>query len=356
MSSDLEQSLLQEVQKLRDKVNQHQLPQGLLDILEEMLIRLQRSAKFGIYSEEYERAAHYIEWVTKIPWQTRTQDRLDIEETRRIMDQHHYGLDPVKLRILEHLSILKLNYDKGQRDIISKAPILLLVGLAGTGKTSFAFALAESINRKIGHIPFGGMGSARDLRGQSRLHLEAEPGAIVKALCNAGSINPILLLDEIDRIADHARADIMGVLLALLDPSQNRAFIDHYIDYPINLNEVLFIATSNNTDNISTAVLNRLEVIRMPTYSDEEKIIIGKHYVLPQAIKDAGLEPNALVIPDEIWPQLVRPLGFDSGIRVLKRMIDNLTRKVAYMIVSGQLDQVVISQQNMNQFIDQYLT
>lgn len=348
--------LLNEVGKLRGIVENAQLPQGMIDKLEEMLVRLERSAKFGIYSEEYERTAHYVEWVTKIPWRRHTQDRLDIEETRQIMDKHHYGVEPVKQRILEHLSTIKLNLMNNRTDIISRAPILLLVGLAGTGKTSFGFALGEAMNRQVVRIPFGGMGSARDLRGQSRLHLEAEPGAVIKAIVNAGAINPIILLDEIDRVAEHARADIMGVLLALLDPSQNKAFIDHYIDYPVNLNEVLFIATSNNTDNISTAVLNRLEVIRMPTYSDEEKIIIGKNYVLPGAMEDAGLLPGQLVIPDDVWPALVRPLGFDSGIRVLKRMIDNLTRKVAYLIVTKQSNQVIITQDNLNQFVDQYLT
>lgn len=354
--SDQQTALLDDVNKLRDQMGQAELPQGMRDKLEEMLSRLERSAKFGVYSEDYERTAHYLEWVLKIPWKIRTQDRLDLDQTKRIMDQHHYGLDQVKQRILEHLSVLKLNIEQNRTDIISRAPILLLVGLAGTGKTSFGYALAESMNRKIARIPFGGMGSARDLRGQSKLHLEAEPGAIVKGLINAGSINSILLLDEIDRVAEHARADVMGVLLALLDPSQNKAFLDHYIDYPINLNEVLFIATSNNTDNISTAVLNRLEVIHMPTYSDEEKIIIGKHYVLPTALKEAGLAADALIIPDEIWPSLVRPLGFDSGIRVLKRMIENLTRRVAYLIVSGEVDRVVITPENLNQFVDQYIT
>jgi len=354
--SDQKTALLEDVEQLRQRIVGVDMPQGMRDKLDEMLGRLERSARFGVYSEEYERTTHYIDWVLKIPWNERTQDRLDLEETKQIMDKHHYGLEPVKQRILEHLSVLKLNYQKGNKEIISKAPILLLVGLAGTGKTSFGFALAESMNRNISRIPFGGMGSARDIRGQSKLHLEAEPGIIIKALTQAGSINPVLLLDEIDRVAEHARADVMGTLLALLDPSQNKAFMDYYIDYPVDLNEVLFIATSNNTDNISTAVLNRLEVIRMPTYSDEEKIIIGKNYVLPTSMKEAGLEKGSLIIPDEIWPQLVRPLGFDSGIRVLKRMIDNLTRKVAHMVVSGQTNQVIINESNLNQFVDQYLS
>lgn len=346
--------LIGEVQKLRQKIDAVSLPPALIEKVNEMLVRLERTARYGTYSEEYERTSHYIDWVTSLPWEKRSQDQINIEEARDILNKHHYGLDPVKQRILEHLSVLKLNYDNNREDFITRAPIMCLVGLAGTGKTTFAYALAEAMGRKIARIPFGGLGSARDLRGQSRLHLEAEPGYVIKALREVGTKNPIILLDEIDRVAQEAQSDVMGVLLELLDPGQNKAFIDHYIDFPINLNEVFFIATSNNTDNISTAVLNRLEVIRMPTYSDEEKIIIGKNYVLPTVLKEAGLPEDAIVIPDEVWPLIVRPIGYDSGIRLLKRTIDSLARKVAYMRVKGEVNQVVLSEHNLKNFIEEY--
>lgn len=346
--------LLQEVGKLRGRLDGKELPPAMSDKLDEMLLRLERSARYGTYSQEYERVSHYVDWVANLPWVARTQDRIDINQARSIMDKHHYGLEAVKQRILEHLAIIKLNLDQGRDDIITRAPVLCLVGLAGTGKTTFAYALAEAMGRQIARIPFGGMGSARDLRGQSRLHLEAEPGHIIKALRSTGTRNPVFLLDEIDRVSDEARADVMGVLLELLDPGQNKAFHDHYMDYPFNLNEVFFIATSNNIDNLSTAVVNRLEIIQMPTYSDQDKIIIAKSYLMPHTLTEAGLSPDAVVVPEEMWPKIVRPLGFDSGIRVLKRTIETLARKVAYKAVSGQTGQVVISDANLSEYVEQY--
>ena len=349
MSQDL--GLLEDVQNLRKKIEAVELPDDLRLKINDMLNRLERSAKHGFYSEEYERTSHYIDWICNIPWFNRSQDQIDLDQAHQILNRHHYGLDSVKQKILEYLATIKLNINN--LDNIASAPIVCLVGLAGTGKTTFAYALAEAMGRKIYRIPFGGMGSARDLRGQSRLHLEAEPGLIVRALVEAGTKNPVILLDEIDRVAAETRADIMGVLLALLDPGQNKAFLDHYIDYPLNLNEVLFIATANNTDNISTAVANRLEMIHLPTYSDEEKIIIAKTYLLPSALSEAGLPKDAITIEESLWPSIVRPLGFDSGIRVLKRAIDTLTRKVAFEFVKGQVTHVHITQDNVFQYFEQ---
>lgn len=354
-NQDLSNTLLTEVKRLQDKIDKHQLPSGLKDKVEEMIQNLNRAAKFGSYSEEYERTSHYIDWITKIPWNNRTQDQINLQQARQVLDKHHYGLEPVKQRMLEYLSIVKLNKQQLDQGGIAKAPILCLVGLAGTGKTTFAYALAEAMGRKIARIPFGGLGSARDLRGQSRLHLEAEPGYVVKALTSTETINPIILLDEIDRVAAEARADVMGVLLALLDPGQNKAFIDHYIDFPINLNEVLFIGTANNTDNLSTAVANRLEIIHMPTYSDEEKIIIAKNYVLPGSLVEAGLKPDTVTITEETWPLIVRPIGYDSGIRILKRTVDAMVRKVAFQVVNGEIDKITITPDNMKQYIDTYI-
>lgn len=349
-----ENLLIEEVAKLRQQVDGVEMPPGMRDKINQMLIRLERTARYGVYSEEYERVSHYIDWAVNLPWNKRTQDQINIDQARQVLDKHHFGLEQVKQRILEHLAIIKLNYDQNRQDIITRAPILCLVGLAGTGKTTFAYALAEAMQRKMARLPFGGMGSARDLRGQSRLHLEAEPGHVIKALRETQSRNPILLLDEIDRVADEARADIMGVLLELLDPGQNKAFVDHYLDYPFNLNEVFFIATANNIDNLSTAVVNRLEIINMPTYSDQEKIIIAKDYLLPNSLIEAGLASDAIVIPEEMWPKIVRPIGFDSGIRVLKRTLDAMARKVAYLVVRGEMTQLQLDDSNLTQFVEQY--
>ena len=197
------------------------------------------------------------------------------------------------------------------------------------------------------------MGDPLDLRGQSRMYAEAEPGKIIKALRTTQTKNPVILLDEIDRVTDSGRASIMGVLIELLDPEQNHEFIDHYIDYPVDLSEVLFITTANNTTNISTAVLDRIEPIAMPSYSDSEKITIGTSYIFPKAIKDAGIPEGVLLIDQEVWANIVRPLGYDAGIRTLERTIEGIVRKVARMIVEGKGQTFRITNQNVREFIPQ---
>ena len=194
---------------------------------------------------------------------------------------------------MEYLSSLILNMQTSNSTEI-KAPIICLVGLVGTGKTTLAYSIAEAMGRKFERIPFGGMGDAQALRGQSRTFSDAEPGQIIKKLVHAQSRNSVILLDELDRVSESARADIMGVLVELLDPEQNKAFTDHYIDYPFDLSHVLFIATANNTTNISTAVLDRLEIIQMPSYTDEEKKIIAKDYLFPKIENESGLPKTKL--------------------------------------------------------------
>ncbi len=215
-------------------------------------------------------------------------------------------------------------------------------------------SIAQAMGRRFVRIPFGGMSDALDLRGQSRVRPDAEIGLVLKALRYAGSKNPVMLLDEIDRVAEHARGDIMGVLVELLDPEQNQAFTDHYLDFPFDLSEVLFIATANNTTNIATAVLDRLEPIQMPSYSDEEKIKIGRDYVLPTLLRESGLTPENLTIDEAVWPKLVRPLGYDSGIRSLERTLNSLCRKVARMIVEGKGKSFHITNENIKDFIEVY--
>lgn len=351
--SDIEKALFEEIAELRQKITAAEVPPALKDKVEVMLKRLERSARLGGYSEEYERVAHYIEWVSSLPWSKKTEDILDLERTKQILEKHHYGLAEVKERILEYVSVLKLKSEKSGGGVVH-APILLLVGLVGTGKTTFAYSLAEALGRKIVRIPFGGMGSARDLRGQSRLHLESEPGLIIRGLHQAGVRNPVMLLDEIDRVGEEARNDIMGVLVELLDPGQNFAFSDHYVDYPFDLSEVLFIATANNTQHIATAVYDRLEQITMPSYTDQEKIEIARSYLMPQALEEAGLTKENLVIDDAVWPNVVRPLGFDSGIRTLQRTIKNMCGKVAKEIIEQKIAQVTVNADNVKKYLPQY--
>ena len=331
------------------------LPPELKDKLREMVERVSRMAKLGSYSVEYEQVAKYIEWICALPWVKRSDDILDLDYAQKILDKNHYGLWEIKARILEYLAVLKLKQKKPTQETgiqkFMRAPILCFVGLVGTGKTTIAYSIAEAMGRKFVRIPFGGMGDPLYLRGQSRVYPDAEPGQVIKGLKQAGTKNPVILLDEIDRVAEGSRTTIMGVLVELLDPEQNMAFTDHFIDYPFDLSEVLFIATCNNLSGISTAVLDRLEPMQMPSYTDEEKIKIGKNYVLLRMMEETGLEKDSLVIADEVWPKIVRPLGYDAGIRTLERTINGICRKVAKLIVEGKGTKFHLTEANIKDFL-----
>lgn len=353
----VKQELAAEIEKLKKQVKESSPPPGLLEKILAMLARLSRMAKFGGYSAEYEQLSRYIDWVIHLPWQKETKDILDLEYARQILDKNHHGLEEIKERLLEYLAVLQLRTFPNQSSeeksdsLVSRAPILLFVGLVGTGKTTLGYSIAEAMGRKFIRIPFGGMGDALQLRGQSRSYPDAEPGQVIKALRRAGSKNPVVLLDELDRVGEAGRGDIMGVLVELLDPEQNVAFIDHYIDHPFDLSQVLFVATCNNTTNISPAVLDRLEPIRMPSYTDEQKIVIGRDYILPKTMKACGLTEKVLVIDQDVWPQIVRPLGFDAGTRTLERTIKGICRRVAKMIVEKKVEKFQITAENVKEFL-----
>ena len=343
----------QEITSLVTIVKGASLPEKLT---ETVLIRLEQLSKLTsspTFLPEYDRINRYIEWMTKIPWNLKTQDNLDLVNAKKVLDKNHYGLGEIKDRLLEYISVMKLNLEKGGGAEITRAPILCFVGLVGTGKTTIAFSIAEALGRRFARIPFGGMGDPLDLRGQSRMHAEAEPGKIIKSLVTSKSRNPVILLDEIDRVTDAGRASIMGVLVELLDPEQNHEFVDHYIDYPVDLSEVLFIATANNTTNISTAVLDRIEPLAMPSYSDNEKTTIGMNYILGKAMASSGIPEGALTIDPDVWANIVRPLGYDAGIRTLERTIEGLVRKVARAIVEGKGTSFHITTQNVKEFLPQ---
>jgi ATP-dependent Lon protease len=348
---------IKEIAKLKQKLESASIPPDLREKAASMIERAALSFKYGGFFSGFDQVASYIDWITSLPWDKRSNDNLDIAHAKEILEKYHYGLHEIKDRILEYLSVMKLNFEKANGNaslgssIFARAPILFFVGLVGTGKTTIANSIALAMNRSFIRIPFGGMGSALDLRGQSRVHPDAEVGHIIKALRRAKTKNPVILLDELDRVSEDTRADIMGVLVELLDPEQNIAFIDHYLDYPFDLSQVLFIATANNTGNISTAVMDRLEPIQMPSYSDEEKIVIGKSYVFPKIREQTGLSQEQLQIDDNVWPLIVRPLGFDSGIRTLERTIEGICRKVARMLVEGKITNLRLTQENIKQFL-----
>lgn len=359
------QMVQQEIISLEERIQQASLPSDLGEKLEREIQLLRRASQTNNYTEAYERTVKYVDWCLRVPWQSKSEDKLNLQQAQQIFDKHHYGMQEVKDRILEYLAILKLQQQKmqsyssakGGRSAMTEpihAPQILLVGLVGTGKTTFAYAIAEALGREIIRIPFGGMGSARDLRGQSRLHVEAEPGLLIKGLTKAQTRNPVILLDEIDRVAEDARMDIMGVLVELLDPKQNNAFLDHYLDVPVDLSEAFMIATANNTRHIATAVMDRLERIDMPSYSDEEKIVIARDYILPRLLREAGMDNQTLVLADDIWPIVVRPLGYDAGLRTLERNLKGAVAKAARLRLEKNLPQVVINASNVKFFLPTY--
>jgi len=341
------------IDKLIAKSKSVALPPELTSRLDELFSQLEINS----HSEEtfwtfYQSTAKYIDWVVSLPWNTQSDDILDTRHTQEKLDENHYGLQDVKQRIIEYVSVLSLQKTR-HPDIPFRAPIFLFVGLVGTGKTTMARSIADCLNRQLIRIPFGGLGDPLYLRGQSRLHSEAEPGALIRGLATCGTRNPVILLDEIDRVADDALNTIMGVLVELLDPEQNARFTDHYLDFPFDLSQAFFVATCNNTSRIAAAVLDRLEIIQMPSYTDEEKLNIGKSYLLPRAITEAGLNQGELTITESVWPNIIRPLGFDAGVRTLKRNIEGLCRKTAALILSGQ-KKIIIDESNVKNYLPQW--
>jgi ATP-dependent Lon protease len=348
-----------QIKELEDSVAGSPMSEELKEIIHERIERL-KQIKAGagymssMYILEYESTSRYVNWCVGLPWVQKTKDLLDLTKAKEILNKHHYGLNMLKDRMLEYIASIMLNIQNNGMDFTSRSPILCFVGLAGTGKTTFAFSMAEALGREIERIPFGGMADSRVLRGQSRFFPDAEPGQIIKRLVHAKAKNPVMLLDEIDRVTETARADIMGVLIELLDPEQNSAFADHYIDFPFNLSNCLFVATSNNVSTIATAVLDRMEIIQMPSYNDEEKMVIGRDYVLPKVRQLIGLREDQMTIDDGIWEPIIRPLGYDPGVRGLDRLINMMCRRAARIIVSGEAKSVRITPDNVKKFTQDF--
>jgi ATP-dependent Lon protease len=342
------------IKKLVDKVSAVKIPENLGIKLQELFSQLEiNSQNEETFWQNYYHFSKYIDWIITIPWFKETKDILDLRFAKEKLDEEHYGLDNIKERILEYISVLSLQKNRYPDESI-QAPIILFVGLVGTGKTTMAKSIANVMGRELIRIPFGGLGDPHYLRGSSRTHPDSEPGQIIKGLVNCKSRNPVILLDEIDRVADDALNTIMGVLVELLDPEQSSHFVDYYLDYPVDLSQVIFCATCNNTSRIATAVMDRLEVIQMPSYTDEEKEVIAKNYLLPKALKSAGLISDDLQIDNNLWPQIVRPLGFDAGVRTLQRNIEGMCRKVAKVILEGKIKQVIVDESNVKTFLPQW--
>ncbi len=356
--------LFEELLDLEKKIEDTKIPEDLRDRAKKMLDRLNRMAKLGGYSSEFETISRYVETITSIPWGKQTKDTLDLKHAKEILDKNHYGLEDVKERILEYLSVITLRKERDENKLENTnktesyhAPILCLVGLQGIGKTTMASSIAETLGREFIRISLGATGSILEIRGQSKAIPDAEPGQIIKSLIRTKVMNPLILLDEVDKASGERglRTDIMSALLEILDPEQNTSFRDHYIDFPINLSSVLFICSANNTGTFSTALSDRLEIIRMPAYTDEQKEVIAKSYLFNKVVESSGLTKDDIQMADEIWPLLIRPLGFDTGIRSLRRNIETIVRKVAKEKVEGKKENTIISESNIKKYLPDYI-
>ncbi|HOU75738.1 MAG TPA: AAA family ATPase [Candidatus Dojkabacteria bacterium] len=354
---DISQEIFEEVEVIRKQISQQDVPEEIKTNVGRMINRLYRMAKFGSYSIEFEVVSKYVDVITSIPWNKYTKDVIDVKNAKAIMDQTHYGMDLVKNMILDYLAVMQMQRSKDLLDSQGKptfrAPVFCFVGLQGVGKTSIAKSIAQALGREFVRIPMGALGSVKELRGVGKNSVDADPGLIIKALIKAKTLNPVMLLDEIDKTSgqEGLRSDMMSFLLEVLDPEQNSHFVDYYIDHPVDLSQVFFITTANTTGTISTALLDRLEVIRFTSYSDEEKIIIGKRYVLPAISKELGLSDTQIIFDEDVWPDIVRPLGFDAGIRQLERNIAKICRSVIREIFEQGVTQVRITKDNIRKYM-----
>ncbi len=345
--------LFDEMKDLQKRIdNCEGIPIDLKDKLEKMLRRLNTMAKMGTYSNDFDVISRYITVVTSVPWVAKTVDKLDLTGTMDMLNETHYGMPVVKDRMIEYLSTMILMKRRGE-NAIAKSPVLLLVGLQGVGKTTVAISLAKALDRKFVRIAMGAIGSTTELRGQSKSFPEAEPGQIIKALIKTGVRNPVILLDEIEKASGQAGllSEVMAILLELLDPSQNTSFRDHYLDYPVDLSEVLFVCSANNTGTLSAALMDRLEIIKMPSYSNDEKVVIARDYVFPKVLDNSGLTSEELQIDPNLWPDVIRPFGFDSGIRSITRTLEAVARKAAREIVEGRAQSILINKDNLKYYL-----
>lgn len=363
---------------LKNKLVNSNAPVDLKNEVLSNIERLERIAKKGVYSSEYENVSKYVDCVTNIPWGVFSRDNLDIKNAKEIMDSTHYGMDGIKNAILDYLAAMQLESRQNLNQYVAipssigslserpeivgapksnfaKSPVFLFVGLQGVGKTSVAKSIAQAMGRKFVRISLGAIGDVRTLRGTPRYAVDPEPGQIIKALMRSGTMNPVILLDEIEKASGNAGLlnDVMAALLEILDPEQNAAFLDHYLDFPVDLSNAFFICTANNLGGLSAALLDRVEVIRFTSYTDEEKTVIAKKYILPRVLKGLNLSEEFIRIDDTIWPMIIRPVGFDAGIRQLERNIAGMVRAVARDVVEGATLPVIINADNLKRYLPQ---
>jgi ATP-dependent Lon protease len=330
-----------EIDDLREKIAEAPLSEEAREVAEKELDRL---TKMSPGAAEYTVSKTYIDWIVELPWEKSTEDRLDIERAQEILDEDHFDLEAVKERILEFLSVKKLKQSM-------KGSIICFAGPPGVGKTSLGRSIARSIGREFIRISLGGMKDEAEIRGHRRTYIGALPGRVIQGLRNAGSNNPVFMLDEIDKLGSDFRGDPASALLEVLDPAQNSTFEDHYLNIPFDLSKVLFVTTANLLDPIPRPLLDRMEVLELPGYITLEKIEIAKRYLLPRQLDENGLPKTAIEVSDEGFRQVVNHYTREAGVRELERKLGSIARKVARRHASGKKRVVKISEKNVRKYL-----